>query len=207
MSAALRTLLAAVLIGASGLLAAPHAQAAKPVHVMIENYKYSPSSLSVQAGDTVTWTNHDEAKHDVVTTSGPETFRSPMLAKGQSWSHTFQAAGSYSYYCSVHPDMRAGVSVKAAAQPTTAPPKAQPTQQQSQQPQAAPPQSSARASSVPQPSAAPQPSAPVAVPPAAAPQAVPAAQQQSIDPMLLVAGVVTGVAVLCLLLLGARRPD
>lgn len=204
---AVRLTLAAVLFA---LLAAPSAAAAPAAraagqHVMIQNYAYSPASLSVRAGETVTWTNHDEAKHDVVGSG----FRSPLLAKGQSWSYTFPTAGSYSYYCSLHPDMRAKVTVAAAPQPST--PAPQPTQQQP--PQAAAPEAPAQAapssapSSKPRKSATSSSSAPAAAPPVqAAPQVAPAATQ-SIDPMLLVAGVVTGVAVLCLLLLGGTRRE
>src|SRR5207302_2656689 len=89
--------------------------------VMMQNYAYSPATLTVRAGDTVTWTQHDDAPHDVVTTSAPVAFRSPRLSAGQSWSYTFRQPGTYSYYCSVHPDMRASVTVLPA--PTTAAPK------------------------------------------------------------------------------------
>ncbi len=194
--------LAGLLITACGLLAVPQAHAASGKHVMIQNYAYSPATLTVRAGETVSWTNHDEAKHDVVGAG----FRSPLLAKGQSWSYTFPAAGTFSYYCSLHPDMRAKVTATPAPQPSTqSPPSlaAPPAQQQPQSQTAAPPTSSStapRSSTSPAPvMAAPQP---VQTVPQAAPQPT-----QSIDPMLLIAGVVTGVAVLCLLLLGGRRPD
>lgn len=204
---AVRLTLAGVLFAllvAPSAAAAPAARAAGQ-HVMIQNYAYSPASLSVRAGETVTWTNHDEAKHDVVGSG----FRSPLLAKGESWSYTFPTAGSYSYYCSLHPDMRAKVTAAAAPQPST--PAPQPTQQQP--PQAAAPEAPAQAAPSSAPSSKPRKSAtsssagPAAAPPVqAAPQVAPAATQ-SIDPMLLVAGVVTGVAVLCLLLLGGTRRE
>lgn len=204
---AVRLTLAIVLFAllvAPSAAAAPAARAAGQ-HVMIQNYAYSPASLSVRAGETVTWTNHDEAKHDVVGSG----FRSPLLAKGESWSYTFPTAGSYSYYCSLHPDMRAKVTAAAAPQPST--PAPQPTQQQP--PQAAAPEAPAQAAPSSAPSSKPRKSAtsssagPAAAPPVqAAPQVAPAATQ-SIDPMLLVAGVVTGVAVLCLLLLGGTRRE
>src|SRR5438270_1189021 len=92
-----------------GLAAPGQAQAQARQHVMIEQYAYSSATLTVRVGDTVTWTNHDQAQHDVVTTSAPAAFRSPLLAQGQSWSQTFTVPGTYSYYCSVHPDMRAQV--------------------------------------------------------------------------------------------------
>ncbi|WP_410655391.1 plastocyanin/azurin family copper-binding protein [Amycolatopsis sp. lyj-112] len=99
--------------------------AAKTVEIM--GYKYSPATLSVAVGDTVTWTNHDTAPHNVVITDGPEKFTSPTLQQGQTFSHTFTKAGDYSYYCSVHPDMKASVKVDGTSPttpttPTSAPP-------------------------------------------------------------------------------------
>jgi len=104
--------------------------AAKTVEIM--GYKYSPASLSVAVGDTVTWTNHDTAPHNVVVTDGPEKFTSPTLQQGQTFSHTFTKAGNYSYYCSVHPDMKASVKVEGSgtpptSSPTSVPPSSTPT--------------------------------------------------------------------------------
>ncbi|WP_325049648.1 plastocyanin/azurin family copper-binding protein [Lentzea atacamensis] len=69
-------------------------------------------------GDVVTWTNQDEAAHDVA----GGTFRSPMLAEGQSWSFTFTQPGAFDYICSVHPDMRAQIVVLAQETTAQAPP-------------------------------------------------------------------------------------
>lgn len=87
------------------------------VSVMIMDYKFSPPSLTVEVGDTVTWTNHDSAPHDVVVTDGPEKFKSPTLNKGESFSYTFKKAGKYSYYCSIHPDMKASVTAEGGSTP------------------------------------------------------------------------------------------
>jgi hypothetical protein len=73
----------------------------------------------VTVGDTVTWTNHDMARHNVTGTSGPEALQAPVLAEGQSWSHAFGTAGSYSYSCGVHPGMVASLTVNPAPAPTT----------------------------------------------------------------------------------------
>ncbi|WP_309109907.1 cupredoxin family copper-binding protein [Saccharothrix sp.] len=105
---------------------AGHAQGAQPAaaaahQVAISGYAYSPASITVNVGDTVTWTNQDTAPHNVVVTSGPEKFTSPTLQKGQSFSFTFTKPGSYQYYCSVHPDMKASVTVTGSTT-TTAPP-------------------------------------------------------------------------------------
>ena len=170
--------------------------------VMMQGYAYSPTALTVHVGDTVTWMQHDEAPHDVVTTSAPVAFRSPQLSQGQSWSYTFRQAGTYAYYCSVHPDMRATVTVLPV--PTTAPPRpvTKPAAVAPPAKTTAPPKATTAATSPVVPSTAatvPETSAPPAVA-----QAV-ADTPATLDPMLLVAGLVTGVAVVCLLLLGSRR--
>lgn len=208
------SLVVALLVLASGALWTAPVAAAAGHHVMIEDYAYSPASITVRAGDTVTWTNHDEAKHDVVTTSGPTSFRSPLLAKGQSWSFTFSTAGSYSYYCSVHPDMRAKATAQPAPTTTQAAPAPATTQALAPQPAQtakAPTGAATTAPSAPSSAKASAPATSALAASTPAPQpAVQAAQPivtESLDPMLLVAGVVTGVAVLCLLLLGSRRID
>lgn len=108
----------------AGGAAAAAAPSAKSVEAM--GYKFSPASLTISVGDTVTWTNHDTAPHNIVVTDGPEKFTSPTLQTGQTFSHTFTKAGTYSYYCAIHPDMKATVTVTGPA-PTSAPPTSAPT--------------------------------------------------------------------------------
>lgn len=108
--------------GLSQEKAAPAAAPAAAKTVEMMGYKFSPASLSVAVGDTVTWTNHDTAPHNVVITDGPEKFTSPTLQKGQTFSHTFTKAGDYSYYCSIHPDMKASVKVEGSGTPPTSQP-------------------------------------------------------------------------------------
>jgi plastocyanin len=114
----------------TGLLANPTtAKAAAPlaatmapsnaVKVSIKNYAFSPASLTISAGQTVTWTNEDSAPHTVTVSSGPQTFSSPQLRTGDTYSFTFTKAGTYQYYCAVHPTMMASVTVTGGA--TTAP--------------------------------------------------------------------------------------
>ncbi|KQV74084.1 hypothetical protein ASC61_03150 [Aeromicrobium sp. Root344] len=103
-------------------------KAAVTKQVMIENYKFTPASLTVAVGDTVKWTNMDTAPHTVTVTSGPVKFNSGNLSKGQSFSYTFKTPGTYSYYCAVHPDMTAKVTVTGSGTtptptPTTPTPK------------------------------------------------------------------------------------
>ena len=109
----------------AGGAAAPAAASTKSVEMM--GYKFSPATLTIAVGDTVTWTNHDTAPHNIVVTDGPEKFTSPSLQTGQTYSHTFTQAGTYSYYCSIHPDMKATITVTGSTptEPTT--PTAPPT--------------------------------------------------------------------------------
>lgn len=205
---------------ALGMLPYGHEASAATFQVAMKGYAFSPASLSVPAGSTVTWTNYDTAPHDVKTTSGPLSIHSPMLNKGQSWSFTFTTAGAYGYVCTVHPDMTAGITVRAAA---PAPTPAAPTRHEHTQPSTSQQQHSTmpgmttsrsaaapRAGSSPSPTAsqaavpqtAPSPQAPQAAQPAATQAA--ASTARPLDPLLVLAGVVAGVAVLCLLLVGSR---
>lgn len=189
--------------------------------VAMKGYAFAPAALSVPAGSTVTWTNYDTAPHDVKTTSGPLQIHSPMLDKGQSWSFTFTTAGSYGYVCTVHPDMTAGITVRAAAPaPVPAPARtsAAPTRhvhsgssahQEAATPTRTPSRapSSAPAMTMPMPSSSPSPAASEAAVPQ--PAQLPATQTAAatarpLDPLLVLAGLVAGVAVLCLLLVGSR---
>ncbi|MFF5519767.1 cupredoxin domain-containing protein [Streptomyces coeruleorubidus] len=70
--------------------------------------------LVVEVGQTVQWTNHDSVPHTVTTTKAPVKFDSGTLEQGDSWSYTFSKAGTYEYYCAVHPDMVGSVKVVEA---------------------------------------------------------------------------------------------
>lgn len=96
--------------------------------VQIAGFAFAPQAITVTAGDSITWTNQDEAPHTVTTSSGPQPISSPSLSKGQSFTFRFTVPGTYSYYCAVHPDMRAQVVVTPApAAPSTSSPAAKPS--------------------------------------------------------------------------------
>jgi plastocyanin len=79
--------------------------------VVIDNFSFSPQTFALPAGATVTWTNHDNMPHTV--TSADNRFsKSPVLKPGQSFSNTFPATGTYSYFCSIHPRMTGKIIVK-----------------------------------------------------------------------------------------------
>lgn len=98
--------------------AASAADSANTVDVLIQNYAFSPATLTIAPGTTVVWTNKDTAPHTVTVSSGPVKFSSPDLQTGDSFTYTFTTAGTYDYYCAVHPDMTASVTVTGS---TTAP--------------------------------------------------------------------------------------
>ncbi|HZQ32833.1 MAG TPA: cupredoxin family copper-binding protein [Mycobacterium sp.] len=79
--------------------------------VSIDNFAFSPASLTVKAGSTVTWTNHDEEPHTVV--ANDNSFHSPGLDANGTYSYTFHAPGTFDYICSIHPFMHGTVVVTA----------------------------------------------------------------------------------------------
>jgi amicyanin len=78
--------------------------------VVVDNFSFTPATAAVPVGTTVTWTNHDDIPHNVV--SPEQKFKSPVLDTDETFSHTFDAAGTYKYYCSIHPRMTGQVVVR-----------------------------------------------------------------------------------------------
>ena len=84
---------------------------ASKTEVLMDNFRFSPKTFTVPAGATVTWTNHDNVPH-VVTSADDQFQKSPVLKAGQSFSNTFATAGTYFYFCSIHPRMTGKIIVK-----------------------------------------------------------------------------------------------
>jgi plastocyanin len=82
---------------------------AEDTEVTIDNFTFSPASLTVKVGTTVTWKNHDDIPHTVVSAG---KFRSKTLDTDDSFSFTFTAAGDYKYFCSLHPHMIGMIKVE-----------------------------------------------------------------------------------------------
>lgn len=70
---------------------------------------FSPNPIDIRVGDTVTWTNDHREGHTV--TSKASEFDSGDIRPGQSFSHTFDKAGSFEYFCEIHPSMVGKVNV------------------------------------------------------------------------------------------------
>ena len=86
------------------------AAAADSKQVVVDNFSFTPATTAVPVGATVTWTNHDDIPHNVV--SPEQKFKSPVLDTDEMFSHKFEAAGTYKYYCSIHPRMTGQVVVR-----------------------------------------------------------------------------------------------
>ena len=104
----------AALCLATALAAAPaFAAEAKPAAtVVIDNFSFSPAQLSVAAGSTVTWENHDDMPHTIVNDATPREFKSAPLDSGEHFSQTFLKPGTYKYFCSIHPHRTGTIVVK-----------------------------------------------------------------------------------------------
>jgi plastocyanin len=78
--------------------------------VKIDNFNFTPQTLTVHPGTTITWVNKDDAPHTV--TSTDKKFKSRALDTDERFSFTFSAAGTYNYFCSVHPHMTGKIIVQ-----------------------------------------------------------------------------------------------
>jgi plastocyanin len=82
------------------------------VSVAIANNLFTPASVTVTAGSTVTWSNGDTVTHTV--TADDQSFASGLVNKATGWSHTFATPGTFTYFCEIHPEMTGTVIAKAA---------------------------------------------------------------------------------------------
>jgi plastocyanin len=78
--------------------------------VMVENFSFQPVTLTVKAGTTVTWVNHDDEPHTV--NENNKIFKSGTLDTDAKFSYKFTSPGTYSYFCSLHPRMTGQIIVK-----------------------------------------------------------------------------------------------
>jgi plastocyanin len=83
---------------------------AGPDMVKIDNFSFTPQTLTVHPGTTVTWVNKDDVPHTV--TSTDKKFKSRALDTDEQFSFTFSAPGTYNYFCSVHPHMTGKIIVQ-----------------------------------------------------------------------------------------------
>jgi len=89
--------------------AADNADAGK---IVIDNFAFEPSTLTVSAGTVLTWLNEDDAPHTVVGTDAESPIQSPPLDSGERYSVALAKPGTYRYFCSLHPHMTGTVIVE-----------------------------------------------------------------------------------------------
>ena len=82
---------------------------AEEINVTIDNFTFAPNELKVKVGDTVTWSNHDDIPHTVVSAG---KFRSKTMDTDDKFTFTFTSAGDYKYFCSLHPHMTGMIKVE-----------------------------------------------------------------------------------------------
>ena len=110
---------AALLVLSFGLSKASHAKPAASeqgnssdkYQIKIDNFSFAPATLTVPVGTTVTWVNQDDVPHNIRNSEG-NILRSPVMDTDQKFSYTFTKAGTYPYYCGIHPKMTGKVLVQ-----------------------------------------------------------------------------------------------
>jgi len=95
----------------------PIAVAAAPGSVRMLDFSFSPAAITVNVGESVTWVNAGEEPHNAV----GDDFSTALLQAGKSGSKSFASAGTFSYICTVHPQMKGTVKVVGAATQTESP--------------------------------------------------------------------------------------
>jgi plastocyanin len=107
-----RAVVAAMLLGpAVGALLAFGAVAAQEENVVtIDKFTFTAPELTVAVGTTVKWVNHDDMPHNVVDKN--KSFRSKVLETDGSFTYTFAGAGTFNYFCALHPQMVGKIIVK-----------------------------------------------------------------------------------------------
>ena len=107
-----RAVVVAMLFGpvVGALLAFGAVAAQEPNAVTIDNFTFGPSELTIAVGTTVKWVNHDDIPHSVVDKN--KAFRSKALDTDDAYSFTFASAGTFDYFCGLHPHMVGKILVK-----------------------------------------------------------------------------------------------
>jgi len=111
------SLVVAALLGSGGIamkrqgfVASAQDKRTSTAEVKIDNFVFGPAAITVPVGTTVTWVNHDDIPHTVVSTE--KVFKSKVLDTDEKFSYTFTKPGEYPYFCSIHPKMTGKVIVQ-----------------------------------------------------------------------------------------------
>jgi plastocyanin len=99
-----------LLVAGSPSVTASDQPSTAAAEVKIDNFVFGPQTITVPVGTTVTWTNKDDIPHTSVSTDG--VFKSKVLDTDEKFSYTFTKAGTYPYYCTIHPKMTGQIVVQ-----------------------------------------------------------------------------------------------
>ena len=102
--------LGVIMFAATARTEAAGGPAAAPAEVKIDNFSFTPATITIAAGTQVTWTNRDDIPHTVV--SDDHSIKSKALDTDEKFTFTFTKPGTYSYFCSLHPKMKGTVVVQ-----------------------------------------------------------------------------------------------
>jgi plastocyanin len=94
---------------AGGAACAPSTETGT-VSAAMANIAFNPSAITASVGDVITWTNNDSAPHTATVKSDP-TCTTENLASGATGSIVFNTAGSYEFFCKIHPNMTGTIEV------------------------------------------------------------------------------------------------
>ena len=106
----LLTTVGMVALGAMGVYIPSIAQTSNPTQIIVKDFMFSPTPLTIKVGSTVTWTNKDDEPHTVVSDTG--VFKSGGMDTDESFSYKFDKPGTYHFTCSIHPRMVGTVIVQ-----------------------------------------------------------------------------------------------
>jgi len=101
--------LALMIVGLSAYSRSARAHA-DATEIVIQNFAFEPSTLTIKVGEKVTWINRDDEPHTATATD--KRFNSKTLENGDRFSTEFNAPGTYKYYCALHPKMTGQIIVK-----------------------------------------------------------------------------------------------
>jgi len=103
--------LALIVVGCTAYSRGAHAHTAVYANeIVIQNFAFEPATLTIKAGEKVTWVNRDDEPHTA--TANDKSFNSKALENGERFSTEFSKPGTYKYYCALHPKMTGQIVVK-----------------------------------------------------------------------------------------------
>lgn len=104
------TAIGMLILGAMEVFLPSRAETSDTTQILVKDFMFNPTPLTVKAGSTVTWTNMDDEPHTVVSDTG--VFKSGGMDTNESFSYKFDKPGTYHFTCSIHPRMVGTVVVQ-----------------------------------------------------------------------------------------------